>query len=339
MSPRTDEAHIECPKPKKKARIEATAIVDDSFELCRKLLHNHERCNPSPPRTITEFARIGNGIHKFRNLLDRHGFRTSIIMSPREGLSLYKDSCQMKERDLACELLPGRLFLVAMFGLHSQQRNLERIYAARFKKLYCLLLFCTRIRVACPNATKDTVVQELLSSNENLFTESSSGTFENAVSLSSSVPRRVQNLIELVNSVESRNRVEQLEHEYERIVVQNSTVSNALVTMFLLEHSCCIKDIFFKRSHQPKYERVTIYLYDSELDYYKPPHFLFIPSINQAVEGGPEKLVEEMLQSFWSKMLRQGYFATPTLKSILKDDLQRFFLSGMTSDVRIPLKL
>jgi hypothetical protein len=343
MSPRTEEDHIECPKPNKKARIETDGLhLPASLQVCRILLKTHETLAPSIPGTLSKSGKTGNNVHKLRSILDRHGFRTSVIASPREGLSVYKDSAHLNEEDLEEEFLPGRLFLVTLFGLHPQQRDLERLYTSHFKNLYCLLLFCKRIREACPNAEKETVVEHLLSENEQLYAIFHSGdpdTLKKAISLSSSVSERIRNLIHVVNQTEPSNRVEQLEHEYQRIVARNSTLSNALVTMFLWEHACCIKDIIFKSSHQSKYERITIYLYDTELDHHKPPHFLFLPSIHEAMEGGPKAVVEEMLQSFWLHMLRHGYFATPALKSILKDDLARFFLSGITSDVRIPLQL
>ena len=56
---------------------------------------------------------------------------------------------------------------------------------------------------------------------------------EKAVALSASVPERSMNLIRHIHSAEPRNRMEQLEHEYQRILLWNSTLSNALVTLFL----------------------------------------------------------------------------------------------------------
>jgi hypothetical protein len=94
-----------------------------------------------------------------------------------------------------------------------------------------------------------------------------------------------------------------------------------------------------KRSHQTQYERITIYLYDPEIDHCKPPHFLFMPSVKTAMEKGPEAIVQEMVQSFWSHLLRHGYFATNAMKEKLNADLKQFFLSGIAHDLKIPLQL
>eukprot|EP00980_Cylindrotheca_fusiformis_P015074 scaffold4157_cov136-Cylindrotheca_fusiformis.AAC.24 len=344
MSPRTDEEHTACTQPNKKAKIEPGALPTP-FDVCQILLVSKGMLALNNPHTLFAGGKTRNDIYKLRSILDQHGFRTSIIASPREGLSIYKDSCDLNPRDLKEEFRFGRLFLVTLFGLHAQQRDLERLYTSYFKNLYCLALFCKRIRQACPDAGKDKDVEQLLAKNESLYKqEYSKGSEdldmqEKLSSMASQVSQRVQDLIRVVNKAEPRNRVEQLEHEYQRIVVENSTLSNALVTRFLQEHGCSIKDIFFKRSHQPKYERITIYLYDPACDHYKPPHFLFLPSLHQALKEGPEDVAKEMIASFWSHMLRNGYFATHSLKMLLECDLQRFFLSGITSDVRIPLQL
>ena len=330
------------PKPKK-ARIEKEGESME-FKLCKQLLVPADGCEiPTLPASLIKDGKTRNDIQKLRKLFDLHGLRTSVIASPREALSVYKDSCQVDDSD-SFEFLPGKIFLVSLFGLHTKQPAMERLYTSHFKNLYCLFLFCKRLRQACPKATEDDGVAKLLAENEELYSifkldKGDQKFMEQVFALSSSINERVMSLIHKVVEVEPRNRVEQLEHDYQRIVLWNSTLSNALVSLFLKEHACDIKDVFFKRSHQLKYERITIYLYDPEIDHYKPGHFLFMPSVNTAMEKGPEAIVEAMILSFWSHLLRHGYYATRDMQEKLKKELKVFFLSGLTHDVRIPLQL
>jgi hypothetical protein len=337
-----DEANL---PEAKKARTEAKQEgLPKEFTHCQKLLANSaENPTPTVPPTLLKGGKTRNDISKLKKIMDAHGFRTSVIASPRAAVSVYKDSCHL-EGDIDNELVPGKTFLVTTFGLHPDQTKMEHFYATSIKNVYCLMLFCKRLREACPGALKDESVSRLVSDNEELCRALGTATddskaLEQAHSLSSSVPKRVANLIQVVVHAEPRNRVQQLEHEYQRITLWNSTLSNALVTLFLKAHDCCIKDIYFKRSHQTLYERITIYLYDPEIDHCKPPHFLFMPSVKTAMDKGPEAIVQEMVQSFWSHLLRHGYFATSAMKEKLNADLKQFFLSGITNDLKTPLQL
>jgi hypothetical protein len=136
---------------------------------------------------------------------------------------------------------------------------------------------------------------------------------EEALKLSKSVPKRVARLTQLAVKAEPRNRIEQLEREYGRIRLVNSTLSNALLTLFTQAHDCQLKDIYLKRSH--------------------------VFSLQTAMDQGPHAIVQEMIKSFWSHLLRNGYFCTSAIKATLEQDLERFFLSGITKDVNIPLQL
>ena len=329
----------------KKAKIDNSShhlAFRKELVYCQKLLlTSHE--TPSIPPSLLEHGKVRNNLVKLKKLVDAHGFRTSMIASPRAAVSIYKDSFHLESAN-DDKYLDGKVFLVTAFGLHPEQAQMEHYYATSIKQLYCLLLFCHRLRKACPSALKDETVSKLILENETLChdlgrTVDDPKTLEQAHTLSLSVPKRVATLMNATFQAEPRNRVEQLQHEYDRITVWNSTLSNALISQFLQAHDCCIKDIYFKPSHLPKYERMTIYLYDSEIDHYKPPHFLFLPSIQTALEHGPEAIVQEMISSFWSHLLRHGYFATKAMKEVLNPNLQHFFLSGITHDVKIPLQL
>jgi hypothetical protein len=321
-----DEATLPHPK---KSKFEGKSAPDkEEFAYCQELLSNDIF-----PASLTEQGKTRNDLIKLRQLMDAHGFRTSAIASPRPALSIYKDSCHLDGEQTG----PGKTFLVTMLGLHPQQSKLEGLYSTSIKNIFCLLLFCKRLREACRGALQDDAFEKLVLENEGACR--AVATVQQAHTLASLVPKRVSTLIQLAVQAEPRNRVEQLEHEYQRITLWNSTFSNALVTLFLKAHDCCIKDIYFKHSPQPKFERITVYTYDSELDLCKPPHFLFMPSLQTAVEEGAQAIVKKMITSCWSHLLRHGYFATPTMKGLLEKELETFFLSGITHDLKIPLQL
>jgi hypothetical protein len=162
---------------------------------------------------------------------------------------------------------------------------------------------------------------------------------DDAHKLSTTVSERVAELIKSIIDNDSRLRVEQLQHEFERIAFQNSTMANASVQLFLDAHSCCIKEVYFKRSHLENYQRIALYFYSPEVDELKPPPFTFLPSLHRALESGPEGLVQDMIRSFWGHLLRHGYFSTPAMKSEFTPDLEKYFLSGITQNVNIPLLL
>jgi hypothetical protein len=338
------------PSPKR-PRLEANACKTDEIPpelaFCQHLLATSEgRPVPSLPPTLVQGGKIRNDLGKLKKILDGHGFRTSVVSSPREALSVYKDSCEVPAGSF--HPIDGKTWLSTLLGLHPSQEKLERFYSTSIKDVYCLMIFCQRIREACPVAVKDSSIADLVSGCElqcrslgRMKTENftSSQIIKHAHVLSTSVPRLVATLIQRVVNAEPRNRVEQLEREWERISLWNSTLSNAMVTLFLNEHQCHIKDIFYKRSHQPQYERITIYLFDPQTDHSKPPHFLFLPSVRTILRHGPEMVVEDMILSCWSHLLRHGYFATQAMKDRLSVDLKEFFLSGITSGPNIPLQL
>jgi hypothetical protein len=243
----------------------------------------------------------------------------------------------------------GKTWLVTMMGLHPDQEKLEHIYTTSIKNVYCLMLFCQRLREMCRSALQEsTIIADLVSGCElqcrslgrmkpNDFTASQ--IIQHAQTLSSSVPRLVATLIRNVVQAEPRHRVEQLEREFARIQVWNSTLSNALMSLFSRKHQCNVKEIVFKQSPQPQYDRITIFLHDPQQDTKKPPQFLFLPKLSTLLRDGPEALVEMMVLSFWAHLLRQGYFATQAMKDRLSMDLKAFFFSGITNGPYVPIPL
>ena len=341
---------------RKKAKLDngTITILSREFSYCQKLVLNNNSGNGIYPQSLSAYNgnKTYNDLDRLRKLMNYHGFRTSKIASPRPALSIYKDSCchdDIREEDDSDRnnddnKAEGRIFLVTMLGLHPDQSQLESLYSSTFRQIYCLGLFCKRLKEICRSAfTKNdnkTTLEEMISNNESTCRNSIS-TLQEARRLSSATPKLVSQMIQLAVEMDAKYRAEQLEHEYQRIQVWNSTFSNALVTLFQKQHDCCIKDVYFKHCpQQPKYERITIYTYDSELDERKPPQFLFMPCLGKAMgDEGPKAIASQMVESCWSHLLRHGYFTTPALKEKLSPELQRFFLSGMTHDLKVPLQL
>mmetsp|Transcript_17032 Transcript_17032/g.25333 ORF Transcript_17032/g.25333 Transcript_17032/m.25333 type:complete len:80 (-) Transcript_17032:1741-1980(-) len=46
-----------------------------------------------------------------------------------------------------------------------------------------------------------------------------------------------------------------------------------------------------------------------------------------------------MMESFWGHMLRFGYYSSASIKAELSPTLEKFFLSGVSKDLSIPLQL
>jgi len=116
-------------------------------------------------------------------------------------------------------------------------------------------------------------------------------------------------------------RKEQLEREYDRIITHNATFANARLQLFLEAHSLDIKEVYFKRSaHEAKYERITIYVYDPDIDLLKPPRLTFLPCLSLALKAGPAAIVKDMVQHFWKSLLKRGYFVTKGIEENVVGD-------------------
>jgi hypothetical protein len=334
----------------KKPRLEKRAeYLPPEFFFCRMLLDTTaDEPIPRIPTTLLRGGPTRNDLTQLRKLMENHEFRTSVVASPRPALSIYKDSCAVIDSDSDNNreegIIKGKTFVIAMLGLHPHQEQLEHFYSTGIKNVYCLLLFCQRLRLACANAfqNKTGPVEQFVLELENECRAAGSNigiTIHDSRRLSCVVQNRVASLIPMIVQAEPRNRIEQLQHEYDRIVLCNSTLSNALVHLFSTAQGCTIKDIYFKRSNVTTYERITLYLYDPDVDLVKPPQFIFLPSLKVALEEGHTAIVRKMIESFWHHLLRRGYFASLTMKQALTPGLEKFFLSGITNDEAIPLQL
>ena len=339
------------PSASKRPRLEASAPTDaipPELAYCQYLLATSD-VSPVPglPPSLIQGGKTRNDLARLKTMLDQQGFRTSVVSSPRQALSVHKDSCVIAEDSFATN--DGKTWLVTLFGLHPGQDKLERFYSSSIKDVYCLMLFCKRIREICPGALEDSEIADLVSGCElqcrslgrmRIDNFTSCQIIQHAHVLAASVPRLVATMIRRVVHAEPRHRVEQLQREFDRIAIWNSTLSNAMVTLFLEAHQCHIQDVIYKPSHQhTQYERITIFLYDPQVDHNKPPHFLFFPRVRTILRQGPGAVVQDMIQAFWAHLLKHGYFATQAMKDRLSNELKEFFFSGISNGSNLPIPL
>ena len=387
-----------------------TSTTDDGSS--RQQQQQSQSQSPPPRRRRIS---LKNNVHTLRKIFDVHGFRTSIISSPRIGLSIYKDSfvtttptpppttTTTTTSDVVNILDDGRVYLITMFGLHEQQLQLEHVYKTQIKDIYCLWLFCQRIMEVMmiislptqlptpPPLSTATTTTSTTANNDHhnnhynqlgsfinslqtqcydiLIRNSTNGEFimmmDNDSSFDipklsiSNVSKYVTELIDMVyqqhqshkknqQHIQHSIRKEQLQREYDRIQIHNSTLSNALLTKFISAHNndLIIKDVYFKHCHNSnnpnqnkQYERITIYLYDPTIDQYsaKPTssvQFIFMPCIHKLMNYGIQYIVENyILKTFYQQLLHiGGYYISKEMKVKLHQPLLQFFTSGIISN-------
>jgi hypothetical protein len=75
-----------------------SALLPRAFKICQALLATTSACpTPSLPTSLTS-VKTKNDLEKLRKLFDDHGFRTSVVMSPRPALSR---ACSVRPRKKA----------------------------------------------------------------------------------------------------------------------------------------------------------------------------------------------------------------------------------------------
>jgi len=321
-----------------------------------------------PPRSDEKHDGSGSNsdLDALRGLFDEHGFRTSVVTSPRRALSIYIDSfgCCRRCRESPAEnnddddddVASVKEFLPVLFGLHPEQDEFEQFYGSSTKNAYWLLLFSSRLRETCRPSLgreKDDDLACLIQSaiqlcrSALLGASDSTGGEQVAMQLTtvvspSSASQWFARLSQAASRADSRFRPEQLQHEYERICVLNSTLSNAYLQLFVRHNNLTIKDVYFKAcTCSPKFERLTIYLYDPELDEGPPPPFSFLPCLRRVfAANGVQAVASSMVESFFDGLLRRGYYCPTQLRSDLEPHLQSYFLSGLISEtLSLPLQL
>ncbi|KAI2512456.1 hypothetical protein MHU86_1909 [Fragilaria crotonensis] len=234
------------------------------------------------PKSLTN-AKIKLSLHETKRLFDDHGFRSSLVTSPRPALSIYLESCKVdhnKDFESSLLLSNGRTFLLAMLGMHPEQMELEHAFKTYIHSMYIFRMFVLSLRRTCPTALEG--VNEGDSINK-IFEDYSQGiqglTNNNPGSVDFTT--EASTLISNICQVDTRFRIDQRQNEYRRVQLLNSTFSNALLQLFLDFHESCIQDILYQPSPtSPAYERITIFLHDPEESTQRPPSFIFLPSLN-----------------------------------------------------------
>lgn len=309
--------------PTKKARLTESLLQ----QLNALLLRVDDVLPNSLQRNKTKLS-----LQATRRIFDDHGFRTNVVTSPRPALGIYKDSCNFEDEPL---LENGRAFLITMLGIHPHQEELERLYRTSIRSLYTFKLFLRRLRHVCPKALEDDQVNKLVREYAQRIQSPTNGNAINSESVE--ISSKITTLMNIIVKADARIRVEQLEKEYERINLWNSTLANGFLQLFVDYHENCIQEIYHKPSAVSQYERITIFLHDPDL--LRPPRFTFLPALHKILTNGPEQVVEDMLQSFWSHLLRLGYFCTERIQKELSCNLKTYFMSGLSPDPNMPLKL
>lgn len=290
----------------------------------------------------------GNDLGRAQAFFEQYGFRTSIVQSPREALSIYKDSCciesssaTIKDNDGGNDDNDEKLRLLCMLGLHPHQDQLESCYDTCIKRIYWMLLFCQRIRSACADVLEQKQsLESLVAQCETDCHNAAAAGAETCRILSLQVDKDVARLIQaIVVEAKGRFRPEQLQREYDCITWYNATYANAEFQLWVDYHGMNIKEIYWKQNHVSKYERFTIFLYDSALDPVRPPRFAWMPGLSLVLAKGPTALARTMTQAFWAHLLRRGYYATPYIQRALSPELERYFLRGISKDPTVPILL
>ena len=272
-----------------------------------------------PPQPQPQPALIHNNITSLKSLFDSNQFRTNVVISPRSALSIYKDSF-VDSFSPSSTTISTRAFLQFTFGLHPSQSAIEQFYKTNVKQTYTFSLLVKRLKF-------------LLSSDPP------------SLSILTSTTALQPSLSTLISSLTLANptiQPSQITSEHSRIVCQNSTFANACMQLFLVHNVTTIKEIMLKSSPDtPQYERITITLYDSELDTLKPDPFTFLPSLSLALSSSSslQNLLDALLETFWSSLLSHSYFATPALIHQLTPELTKFLQSGLTQNPLLPLLL
>lgn len=276
--------------------------------------------------------KIKNDITKLRALFDGLGFRTTIIESPRQAMSVYLDSCE-------CNACSPKAFLSTMIGMNPMQADLERLYGKSVRDTWCLMLFCKRIKEAC-----NVVVNEAKFGGNDLHkildeTIRSCKSFinEDIIPLPFNQRERIIEIQKMAEAVDDRVRLDQLEREFDRIQACNSTLSNAMARLLFDFHESDVKDVVFKQSHMPQYQRLSFYLYDPDIDEVKPSQFLFLPCLHKLLMKGYKEIVNLMADTFWKEMLQRGYFASASARAAIEPSLKRYIESGLTKNPSVPM--
>ncbi|KAL3792161.1 hypothetical protein HJC23_009625 [Cyclotella cryptica] len=336
---------------------------DDALRCCLELLFS------DLPPSLTN-KKTNDDISAFRQVWDAHGFRTSMVLSPRRAVSVYLDSCS---RPTPGVVLPqgneaGRTFLLTCIGMHPRQAILEKCYSD-IRSVYCLSLFVHRLRTVRPGDMDDGRVRDILLPWEEQRDKELSNAFRDAGGLdptriqrfSHSCSETLSQILAKLADIDHSLRPDQLLREYDRITYENSTLANACWQRWLdgkggrsdddKVHTFPLDQVYFQFSppgrYMPDRERITIQMKDGNDDEASRGKLILLPSLCQILRRDDTSrhplhaVVENMIQHTWDDLLRNGYYVDPSRREQLFDPLQKFYESGLLAgkDWNVPILL
>jgi len=205
----------------------------------------------------------------FRNMWTKHGFRTSVVTSPRPAVSVYLDSCReggdvapsttastsgasatgIGTATIESEYEAGRAYLLTCIGMHPSQMIFEEgSYQSTLKDVFCLYLFLKRMKYVRRGDMEDERLTKIVSPWEEKlqallkeFLHIGNGGSEEQImnlqttlqELRSSASPILSKLLSTLIDIDHSLRRDQLLHEYNRIVYENCTLANACLQRWL----------------------------------------------------------------------------------------------------------
>lgn len=293
-------------------------------------------------------AKTKLSLDAIKRLFEDHGFRAKLVTSPRAAVSIYMDSCKLPvdlnhsgefHRSSLYEKENGKAFILAMLGVHPQQKDLEHVYKTCIQSMYVFKLFLFSLRRASPKALKDIHKIDEVNKLIEAYSQRLQGLTKNnpqAVDFTA----EATTLISVVCKVDTRFRIDQLRSEYRRLEVLNSTFSNALLQPFLEFHECHIRDVVYQSSPGSQaFDRITIFFHDSLESTQRPSTFIFLPALNELLTEGLDSVVESAMQSFWHYVRKFGYICMPAIQEKMSPHLRAYFKTGLAPNPYAPLSV
>jgi hypothetical protein len=300
---------------------------------CLKLLFSE-----LPP----SLSAISGDASSFREVWTSHGFRTSMVTSPHQAVSIYLDSCKQTGN----ENQPGRAYLLACIGMHPQQKSLENIYAT-MNGVYSLHLFIGRMRTVRQQHMNNEDVQSIFS----VWETELNGIIKNLQkehvdtsklsTISEEASQILAQLVSQLKDVDHSLRSDQLRREYNRITYENCTLTNACLQKWLYSGNTPrfqLDQVHFQCSsagnYIPSRERITIRMRDENSEG-TPVKLILMPSLGQILAREDitkhplDQVVEDMIGSTWDGLLSNGYYVDQILREQLSGPLRKFYTSGL----------
>ncbi|KAG7370929.1 hypothetical protein IV203_019499 [Nitzschia inconspicua] len=290
------------------------------------------------PSSLVTVPPIGNNVDLLQDILQNHGFRTSKVSTPRPAVSVYTDRNNKSTILRAPNADDARRFLLIALGLDPYQSDLEVTYERSFRERWCILQLCEKLRrtyFSVQDRTEDENDRILLEEELHRVNESCRRNITETPQVTVTTT-----LIKLATSVKNRrglfHRAEEWERDYQRIQAMNSTLANVYLTLLQDRHQIKIHDMLFKPG-EAKFERITIILDDSENQSRKPP-FTLLPCASHFMTMGVTGVASIMVDSFFDRLLRLGYYAPSIIKEVIGEQLLFYFAHGLVSGNQVGSK-